>query len=469
MGHPRGFLDKKRETAAYRPVTERVQDHKLVVLSRSPLTSQEQASRCMECGIPFCQFNCPVENIIPEWNDAMFRGDWKRAYEILQSTNPFPEFTGLVCPATCEAGCVAGINVEPVTIRENERDIIEYAFKKGWVHPHKPAKRTGKKVAVVGAGPAGLAAAYQLNRLGHTVTLFEKDHAVGGMLRYGIPDFKLEKKVIDRRVGVMKKEGVVIKTGVAVTAAQLKKEFDAIALTTGARQARDLSILGRELNGIHLAMDYLTQQNLRNAGVRITENSIWAEGKKVVVIGGGDTGADCVGLANRQRAARVMQIELLPKPPAERTDAMPWPQYPRILRTSSSHEEGCERRWSVATKAFEGEAGAVKRLRCVDVTWGPEKDARGFPAMKENGDPFIIEADLVILAMGFVHPEHAGLLDTLELDYDNRGNVKTTDAYATNKKGVFAAGDCRRGASLVVWAIHEGVEVAQAVDRYLMK
>ncbi|MFC1808705.1 glutamate synthase subunit beta, partial [Candidatus Omnitrophota bacterium] len=404
MGDPKGFITKQRQTAPYRPVTERVKDYKLVVQKRPVKLSQEQASRCMECGIPFCHYNCPVDNVIPEWNDLAFNGHWKQAFEVLSSTNPFPEFTGLVCPAPCESGCVTSLITDAVTIRENEFDIIDYAFKKKWVQPKPPKKRTGKKVAVIGSGPAGLACAHTLNQHGHTVTVFERDPAPGGILRYGIPDFKLEKHVINRRTDIMKKEGIIFKNkteiGKTIKGTQLNKEFDAVGICIGAREPRDLTIPGRELKGIHFAMDFLCQQNARNAKQPIKDENIIATDKNVVVIGGGDTGSDCVGLSNRQNAKSVTQIELLPKPPEKRTDDMPWPTFPKILKTSSSHEEGCDRMWSVLTKKLVGK-GSVQELHCVKLAWGPKTDNRGFPVMKEiPGSEFVIKADLIILAMG---------------------------------------------------------------------
>lgn len=457
MGDVKGFLKVRRETAKYRPKEGRIKDYKEVVLLRSDEKSREQGSRCMDCGTPFCHFGCPLANVIPEWNDLMFRGQWEKALEVLQSTNNFPEITARICPALCEFACVLGINDEPVTVRENELAIIEYAFKKGMIKPRPPKVHTKKKIAVVGSGPAGLAAAAQLNKAGHTVTIFEKDDRIGGILRYGIPDFKLEKWLIDRRVKLLQKEGVIFKTDTeagdkALPVKKLKKEFDAICLTMGSREPRDLKVEGRELAGIHFAMDYLIQSNKRVMGEKIDPKKlIDARGKKVVVIGGGDTGADCIGTAHRQGAASVTQIEILPKPPESRPENMPWPTYPTILKTSTSHEEGGLREWSVQTRKFIGVGGKIKKLIC-------EKD----------GKEFELEADLVILAMGFIHPVHKGLLAGLGIEFDSRGNIKTDENYMTSMKGIFSAGDCHRGASLVVWAISEGRRAARAIDNFLM-
>lgn len=473
MGDPKGFLKVKKKTSAYRPVCERVKDYKEVSIPRSAEDSREQASRCMDCGVPFCHWGCPVGNYIPEWNHLAYTGQWDKAFELLDATNNLPEITGRVCPAPCEYSCVLGINDDPVTIRENELAIIEHAFKKGYIRARPPKKRTGKKVAVVGSGPAGIACAAQLNKAGHKVTVFERDEEIGGIMRYGIPDFKLDKGVIERRVGILKKEGITFKTGVDVgndySVSKLKKEFDAIALTGGSREPRDLKIEGRELNGIHFAMDFLCQSNKKIEGKKFGEGeSIDAKGKKVVIIGGGDTGADCVGTAHRQGASCVVQIELLEKPPECRTEEQPWPKYPMLLKSSTSHEEGGDRHWSVSTKRFVGEGGVVKKLSCVRLEFDRTAN-KACPVMKEVPESdFEIDADLVILAIGFVHPEHKGLLDKLGLEYDKRGNVKTDDNYMTSKKGVFAAGDMHRGQSLIVWAISEGRKTAHHIDTHLM-
>lgn len=471
MGDLKGFLKVKRETAKYRPACERVKDYREVSLLRPDAKSKEQGSRCMDCGVPFCHWGCPVGNYIPEWNDLMFRGQWKKALEALHATNNFPEITGRLCPAACEYACVLGINDDPVTIRENELAIIEHAFRKGWITANPPKSRTGKKVTVIGSGPAGLACADQLNKAGHKVTVFEKDDKAGGILRYGIPDFKLEKSIIDRRIKIFKKEGIEFRTsvdaGVDYKISALKKDFDAIVLACGSRVPRDLGIPGRELKGIHFAMDYLIQSNKRLTGIKFPSGKlIDAKGKKVVVIGGGDTGADCVGTAHRQGASCVIQIELLPQPSECRTPDMPWPRYPMLLKTSSSHIEGGERKWAVLTKQFMGEEGRLKKLSCVKVEVG--RDAKGCMLIKDiPGTEFEIEADLVILALGFACPEK-GLASRLGLKLDWRGNVKTDENYLTSVKGVFAAGDMRRGQSLIVWAISEGRRAAYYIDKYLM-
>ncbi len=469
----KGFLKVRRGHTEYRPVCERVKDYKQVFVLRNGAQSQEQGLRCMDCGTPFCHWACPVANYIPEWNELIAAGKWQKAFELLNATNNMPEITGRLCPALCEYGCVLGINDDPVTVRENELAIIEQAFKEGFIKAQRPGKRTGKKVAVVGSGPAGLAAAAQLNKAGHKVTVFEKYDKAGGILRYGIPDFKLEKWVIDRRLDIWRKEGVTFKTGVNVgvdyPVKKVLKEFDAVCLTGGSRVPRDLQIEGRELSGIHFAMDYLIQSNKRVSGEKISQGSlIDAKGKRVLVIGGGDTGADCVGTANRQGAGCVTQIEVMPMPPECRSEDMPWPGYPMLLKTSTSHEEGAERQWAVLTKKFAGENGQVRKVFCVRAEF-PGKDAKGCPVMREvPASTFEIEADLVILAIGFMRPEHEGLLKELKLEFDPRGNVKTDSNYMTSKKGVFSAGDMRRGQSLIVWAIHEGRHCARAVDGYLM-
>ncbi len=473
MADPKGFLKYTRETAPYRPVEERKRDWLEVHTHMPPERLQQQAARCMDCGVPFCHLGCPLGNIIPDWNDLVYRNKWHEALRRLHATNNFPEFTGRLCPAPCETACVLGINQPAVTIKQIEEHIIEYGFEKGWVQPEPPPVRTGKRVAVVGSGPAGLAAAQQLNRAGHWVTVFERADRIGGLLRYGIPDFKLDKKILDRRLQLMEAEGIDfqpgVNVGVDVTAAELLAAFDAVLLTGGSTIPRDLKVPGRELKGIHFAMEYLTQQNRVNAGDHIPpEQRITAEGKRVVIIGGGDTGADCLGTAIRQGAKEVYQIELLPKPPLERDErTQPWPTYPMILRTSSAHEEGGIREWSINTKWFEGdERGNVKRLHAVRLEW--YTDSSGRRQFREiPGSEFSLDVELVLLAMGFLHPQHDGLLDSLGVEYDERGNVKTIH-YATSVPGVFAAGDMRRGQSLIVWAISEGREAAHYVDKYLM-
>lgn len=420
----------------------------------------------MDCGTPFCNWGCPIGNFIPEWNDLMFNGHWEEAYRLLDATNPLPEITGRVCPAPCEYACVLGINDDSVTIRENELSVVEHAFRSGMVGPNPPAVRTGKKVAVIGSGPAGLAAAVELNRLGHGVVVFERDEKIGGIMRFGIPDFKLEKTVLDRKIDVWQREGIEFRTNVNVgidhPISKLKGEFDAVLLACGSRVPRDLKVEGRSLKGIHFAMDYLIQSNRRISGAKFPRDKlIDAKGKKVVVIGGGDTGADCVGTAHRQGAACVVQIELLPKPPSFRTPQCPWPKYPTLLKTSTSHEEGGTREWAVTTKRFIGEDGSVKKLLCARLDF-----ANG--VMKEIGrSAFEIESDLVILAMGFLHPEKKGVIQELGLELDNRGNVKANEDYMSSVRGVFSAGDMRRGQSLIVWAMFEGLGAAKNIDEYL--
>ena len=474
MGKHTGFLEYTREDAPKRAVEERIHDFKEVeeLLPIDRLINQ--AARCMDCGIPHCHaFGCPVRNRVPDWNDLVYRDQWQRALDILHSTDNFPEFTGRVCPAPCEAACTLSINQPAVTIRQIELQIIERGWREGWVKPRPSQYKTGKKVAVVGSGPAGLAVAQQLARRGHEVTVFERADRIGGILRYGIPDFKLEKWVIDRRLEQMKQEGVVFETevdvGVDISPRYLQRSYNAIVITAGATEPRDLKVPGRELNGIHFAMDFLTQQNKRNAGDTVPEDiAISARGKRVVVIGGGDTGADCVGTSNRQGATLVTQIELLPEPPKERQPDNPWPTWPNILRTSSSHEEGCQREWAVLTKEFLGEDGQVRALRAVRLKWS-EPDEAGRRHFEEiPGSEFEIKADLVLLAMGFVHVEHGPLVQKFDLPLDDRGNIIVDDNYMTGVPGVFAAGDSVMGASLVVRAIYQGRELARGVHEYLM-
>ncbi len=483
MGKPTGFMEFTRELPAKRSVVERVKDYKEYILSFTEEKLNQQAARCMNCGVPFCHNGCPLGNVIPEFNDAVYDGNWEEAYSILISTNNFPEFTGRICPAPCESACVLGINQPPITIEEIEKHIIEIAFDKNFVKPRKPAIKTGKKIAVIGSGPAGLAAAAQLNYAGHTVTVFERDDAPGGLLRYGIPDFKLEKWVIDRRIKIMEEEGINFKlnanVGVNISINDLLREFNAIVLAGGSTTPRDLKIPGRELKGVHFAMQFLKQQNKRVANKDPLANSniesniyatdIFATGKNVVVIGGGDTGSDCVGTSNRQKAASVTQFELLPKPPEARTPNMPWPTYPMILKTTTSHEEGVERKWSVATKEFIGdEKGNLKALKIVDLEWKYTNDGRPFEFVEIAGSERELPCELALLAMGFLHPQKSGLLDELEIELDERGNVKANDKqYQTNISKIFTAGDMRRGQSLVVWAISEGRECARKVDEYL--
>ncbi|TAG12564.1 MAG: glutamate synthase subunit beta, partial [Sphingobacteriia bacterium] len=434
----------------------------------------QQAARCMNCGVPFCHSGCPLGNIIPEFNDAVYRQSWEEAYEILSATNNFPEFTGRICPAPCESACVLGINQPAVAIEEIEKHIIEIAFDKGFVKAKKPFTRTGKKIAVIGSGPAGMAAAAQLNYAGHQVTVYERDDAPGGLLRYGIPDFKLEKWVIDRRIKLMEEEGIVFKcnanVGVNISINDLLRENNALVLAGGSTIPRDLPVPGRELKGVHFAMEFLKQQNKRVSDTPSDEISIMATHKNVIVIGGGDTGSDCVGTSNRHGAASVTQFELMPKPPEKRTELMPWPQYPMLLKTTSSHEEGANREWAVATKKFIGDdAGHLKAVEVVNLQWKIGKDGRTGGFEEITGSEKIIPCELALLAMGFLQPQHEGMIKKLEVDTDERGNIKATEkTYQTSIQKVFTAGDMRRGQSLVVWAISEGRECAKRVDEYLM-
>jgi glutamate synthase (NADPH/NADH) small chain len=474
MGKPTGFLEFSREMPSKRPVKERVNDYREFIEKYPTQKLNQQAARCMDCGVPFCHHGCPLGNIIPEFNDAIYRQSWREAYDILSSTNNFPEFTGRICPAPCESSCVLGINQPPVAIEEIEKHIIEIAFEKGFVKPHKPNIRTGKKVAVVGSGPAGMAAAAQLNSAGHSVTIFERDDAPGGLLRYGIPDFKLEKWVIDRRISIMEEEGIVFQcnaeVGVNVSVNDLLRQFNAVVLTGGSTIPRDLPAPGRDLKGIYFAMDFLKQQNKRVSRLLDkNEAPIMATGKHVVVIGGGDTGSDCVGTSNRHGAKSITQFELLPKPPDNRTMQMPWPTYPMVLKISSSHEEGCERQWAVNTKEFIGDGkGNLKALKIVDLEWKMGDNGRA-QFVEIEGSAREIPCDLALLAMGFVHPQHEGLINDLAVELDERGNVRASEkSYQTNIQKIFTAGDMRRGQSLVVWAISEGRECARKVDEFLM-
>lgn len=472
MGKPTGFLEFDRELPPKRDPKTRINDYKELYLDFDDEQTNKQAARCMDCGIPFCHTGCPLGNIIPDFNDAVYNEDWELAIDILQSTNNFPEFTGRICPAPCESSCVLGINKPPVAIELIEKTIVEKAFQLGLVKPEIPAFRTGKKVAVVGSGPSGLAAAAQLNKAGHTVIVFERSDRIGGLLRYGIPDFKLEKQIIDRRLEIMKAEGIAFRTnttvGVDLPFYTLINEVDAVVLCGGATMPRDLNIKGRELNGIYFAMDFLTQQNKRVAGDTISDDiTISAKGKHVIVIGGGDTGSDCVGTSNRHQAKSVTQIELLSKPPETRSDNDPWPKYPMILRTSTSHEEGVERSWSILTKEFISDGrGNVKALKVVDIKW--DIGYTGKPEFIEiEGTERDLPCDLALLSIGFVHGETDNIRSKVDIELDARGNINTKN-YQTNIENVFAAGDMRRGQSLVVWAIAEGREAARAVDKYLM-
>jgi glutamate synthase (NADPH/NADH) small chain len=462
-----GFLEYERETPSRRPILERVNDWFEVYQDFPAQSLKEQAARCMDCGIPFCHTGCPVNNLIPDWNDLVWRDRWPQALRQLHATNNFPEFTGRLCPAPCEAACVLGINDDPVTIKVVEQKIIDRGFAEGWVNPELPAKRTGKRVAIVGSGPAGLAAAQQLTRAGHTVVVLEKHDRIGGLLRYGIPDFKMEKHHIDRRLEQIIAEGVEFRTnvnvGVDVQGDELLRGFDAVLLATGAEQAREVDIPGRELKGIHFAMDYLTQQNKRGAGDPVPQQEeILATGKRVIIIGGGDTGADCLGTAHRQRAKSVHQLQIHPMPPSERHASTPWPLWPLQLRMEPAHEEGGQREWSVLTTHFSGdEDGNVKKLHCVRV--GPKPALERFP-----NSEFYLDADLVLIAIGFSGPVHKGLLEQIPVALDKRGNIHADGSYMTSVPGVFSAGDARRGQSLVVWAIAEGRKAAHHVDKFLV-
>ena len=466
MGKVTGFLEFQRLAEAAQPIDTRVKHYREFIVALDDDQASKQGARCMDCGIPFCQTGCPVNNIIPDWNDLVFKGQWKQALDTLHSTNNFPEFTGRICPAPCEASCTLNINNDPVGIKSIEHFIIDKGWEEGWVKPQPPHHRSGKRVAIVGSGPAGLACAQQLARAGHDVVLLEKNDRIGGLLRYGIPDFKMEKSHIDRRIEQMRAEGVEFRVnqhvGGNLAAADVLKEFDAIALTGGAEQPRDLPVPGRELAGVHFAMEFLPQQNKVVAGDSIS-GQIMATGKHVIVIGGGDTGSDCVGTSNRHGAASVAQFELLPQPPEQENKPLVWPYWPIKLRTSSSHEEGCNRDWAVATKRLEGSNGKVEKLIAARVEW---KDGK----MQEIPDSeFEMKADLVLLAMGFVGPVATGLLEQFGVDKDARGNVKAnTEDYSTSVAKVYAAGDMRRGQSLVVWAIREGRQCARAIDQFLM-
>jgi glutamate synthase (NADPH/NADH) small chain len=464
VGKITGFKEFTRELPARRPPEERIRDYFEVYLPFPEEKVRVQAARCMDCGIPFCHTGCPVNNIIPDWNDLVYRDQWKDAIRVLHSTNNFPEFTGRICPAPCEAACVLGINEPPVTIKTIEKTIVERAWDEGWIRPEPPETRTGKRIAIVGSGPSGLAAAQQLNRAGHVVAVYEKADRVGGLLRYGIPDFKLEKHVLDRRIEQMKAEGVRFETrahvGVDIPAQDLRKEFDAILLAGGAENPRDLKVPGRELKGIYFAMQFLPQQNKRNAGDTVPD-PILATGKRVVIIGGGDTGADCLGTCHRQRAKSVHQFEIMPMPPEQRSPTTPWPLWPLQLRTESSHEEGGIRDWAVGTTKFTGdENGNVKQLHAIRV--GPPPKFEPIP-----GTEFTIDVDLVLLALGFTGPVKNGMLEQFGVNLDARSNVAADASYMTSVPGVFSAGDMRRGQSLVVWAISEGRKAAIAIDKYL--
>jgi glutamate synthase (NADPH/NADH) small chain len=473
MGKPTGFMEIARRDRSYAPAADRLKHYDEFAIPLTEPEARQQGARCMDCGIPYCHSGCPVDNIIPEWNDLVYQGDWHAALRILQSTNNFPEFTGRICPAPCEAACTLNITDEPVTIKTIEVSIIEKGWAEGWIVPRIAKHKTGKTVAVVGSGPAGMACAQQLARAGHSVVLYEKNARIGGLMRYGIPDFKLEKRVIDRRMSQMRAEGVEFRPncniGVTISIEEIQEKFDAVVLTGGAEHPRDMPVPGRELDGVHFAMDFLTQQNRRLAGEPIVDQKdILATGKHVVVIGGGDTGSDCVGTSNRQNAASVTQLEIMPKPPEKEDKALTWPDWPMKLRTSSSHDEGCERDWAVLTKNVRADAnGRIEALELVRVSWDQSGGAMNMNEIPNSA--FELKADLVLLAMGFMHPSKEGMLENLGVDLDGRGNVQANmEDYKTSVDGVFSAGDMRRGQSLVVWAIREGRQCARAVDQALM-
>ncbi|MGD8557292.1 MAG: glutamate synthase subunit beta [Chromatiales bacterium] len=476
MGKPTGFLEYERQERSYAPVGDRVNNFREFVIPLDDVELGNQGARCMDCGIPFCHMGCPVDNLIPDWNDLVYRGEWKAASDMLHSTNNFPEFTGRICPAPCQESCTLNIEDMPVTIKTIECAIVDKAWEEGWIKPDIPEHRTGKRVAVVGSGPAGMACAQQLARAGHDVVLYEKESRIGGLLRFGIPDFKLDKSIIDRRMRQMAAEGVEFRAntfiGKDVSAKKLLQNFDAVALTGGAEKPRDLPVPGRDLNGVYFAMDFLKANTKWVQGVHDEERVISAKDKHVIVIGGGDTGSDCIGTSNRHGAASVTQIEIMPRPPEKEDKGTVWPDWPNKMRTSSSQEEGCERIWQVATREFLDDGnGNVRALTCVKVEWS--KDDKGNWQMSEvEGSEFELKADLVALAMGFVHPVHEGMIDELCVALDARGNVKSEtegeNAYSTSLEKVFTAGDMRRGQSLVVWAIREGRQCAHAIDKYLM-
>ena len=473
MGKPTGFMEWERQPPERRPVRDRVGDYRELYQRWPEAAAKEQGSRCMDCAVPFCHTGCPLGNVIPEFNHYVYLGDWEGALRTLLSTNNFPEFTGRICPAPCEASCVLSINSDPVTIEYIEKEIADRGFEQGWIKAEPPSKRTGKRVAVVGSGPAGLAVAQQINRAGHQVTVLERADSIGGLLALGIPDFKLDKEVLKRRLELMEEEGIVFQTGVNVgvnyTVERLLNEYDAVCLACGSTQARELDVPGRDLEGVHLAMEYLTQQNKAISGEEVAlDDRITAEGKRVVILGGGDTGADCLGTAHRQGAEIVHQYELLAEPPEQRPVDNPWPQWPMVLRSSPAHEEGGVRDYGILTKYFSGSEGKLERLHAVRVEWKKPGNG-GRPAMTEvAGSDFVVETELVLLAMGFLHPEHDGMLTQLGVELDGRGNVKVDANRMSSVAGVFAAGDASRGQSLVVWAIAEGRETAREIDVYLM-
>ena len=472
MGKPTGFMEISRQDRRYTLVADRVQNYQEFVIPLSEDELGRQGARCMDCGIPYCHNGCPVNNIIPDWNDLVYHGQWQEAIEVLHSTNNFPEFTGRICPAPCEAACTLNLTDEPVTIKSIECSIVDKAWQMGLIQPQIANHKTGKRIAVVGSGPAGMATAQQLARAGHDVVVFEKNDRIGGLLRYGIPDFKMEKHHIDRRIAQMQAEGVVFRPnwhiGKDIPTQQLLADFDAVVLAGGSEHPRDLTVPGRELDGVHYAMDFLPQQNKRVAGDNLPDDiSLLATGKDVIVIGGGDTGSDCIGTSKRHGADSITQLEIMPKPPEKENKSLTWPNWPNKLRTSSSHEEGCERMWSVDTVSLEGQNGKVTQINCVKVEW--KQEGGRWNMSRIPGSEFSLNADLVLLAMGFVHPVREGLLEDLGVDMDERRNVKAnTVDYRTSVDKVFTAGDMRRGQSLVVWAIREGRQCARAVDEYLM-
>ena len=473
MGKVTGFKELERQDRSYAPANERIKHFNEFVIPLPESQIRSQSSRCMDCGIPYCHNGCPVNNLIPDWNDLVYEGNWRTALETLHSTNNFPEFTGRICPAPCEAACTLNITDNPVTIKSIECAIIDRGWEEGWIEPKISLKKTGKRIAVVGSGPAGLACSQQLARVGHSVTLYERNARLGGLLRYGIPDFKMEKHLIDRRLSQMLAEGVIFKSntevGVTISVDDILKEYDAIVMTGGSELPRDMDVPGRDLKGVHFAMQFLAQQNRRLADEYIVDNQpITAKGKRVVVIGGGDTGSDCVGTSIRQGAKSVTQLEVMPKPPEMEDKSLSWPNWPLKLRTSTSHLEGADRDWSVATKAFHGDNGALSSLELVRNEWSNNSDAQ-MSMVEVPGSKFEIKADLVLLAMGFLHPRHKGMLEDSGVKLDGRGNVKADiEDYKTSRKNIFAAGDMRRGQSLVVWAISEGRKAAKSVDNYLM-
>ena len=473
MGHPTGFIDIKKLDRTYEEPNERVKHFREFLIPLENEKVSKQGARCMDCGIPYCHQGCPVNNLIPDWNDLVYKQEWKKALDTLHSTNNFPEFTGRVCPAPCEAACTLNLTDIPVSIKTIECSIVDYGWKKGWIKPQLPITHTDKKVAVIGSGPAGLACAQQLARAGHQVVVFEKNDRIGGLLRIGIPDFKMEKSLIDRRMAQMQSEGVEFKSnseiGNNIMISDLLDQFDAIAVCIGSEVPRSLDIPGRNFSGVHYAMEFLSQQNNRIAGKEIDSKAVInAKNQNVIVIGGGDTGSDCVGTANRQGAKSISQLELLSEPPKSENKSLTWPNWPMKLRTSTSHQEGCNRKWSILTKSFGGENGKINKLNCVEVEWKSNHDGR--MEMKEiKGSEFALDADLVFLAMGFLHPIQQGLVNELKLDLDSRGNIKANEIeYKTSVEKIFTAGDSRRGQSLVVWAIREGRQCAHEIDKYLM-